>query len=72
MQFTNVCVLIVAYTIQFMRRFIHYIYKYTPTYWVTFPSYPTRETEVQIGMALLNDLGNSTTSYQSAKSLGHH
>ena len=31
-------------------RFIRYIYKYT--YWVTLPSYPTRETKVQLGMAL--------------------
>ena len=34
-------------------RFVDNIYKYTPTYRVTFPSrYPTRETKVQIGMAL--------------------
>ena len=33
-------------------RFIHYIYKYTPTYRVTLPRYPTRETKVQIGMAI--------------------
>ena len=33
--------------------FIHYIYKYTPTYRVTLPSYPTCETKVQISMALL-------------------
>ena len=32
--------------------FIHYIYKYTPTYQVTLPSCPTRETKYQIGMAL--------------------
>ena len=29
----------------------HYIYKHTPTYRVTLPSYPTCETKYQIGMA---------------------
>ena len=43
-------------------RFIHYIYKYTPTYRVTFPSYPTRETKVQIGMALV-EVYDSIPSY---------
>ena len=37
----------------FIMIFIHYIYKYTPTYRVTLPSYPTRETKHQIGMALV-------------------
>ena len=31
----------------------HYSYKYTPTYRLTFPSCPTRETKLQIGMALI-------------------
>ena len=39
--------------LQFIMRFIHYIYKYTPTYRLIFPSYPTRETKDQIGMALV-------------------
>ena len=30
-------------------RFIHYIYKYTPTYRLTFHSYPTCKTKLQIG-----------------------
>ena len=38
----------------FIMIFIQYIYKYTPTYRVTLPSYPTRETKHQIGMALRN------------------
>ena len=33
--------------------FIYYIYKYTPAYRVTLPSYPIRETKHQIGMASL-------------------
>ena len=36
----------------FIMIFIHYIYKYSPTYRITLPSYPTRETNYQIGMAL--------------------
>ena len=32
--------------------FIHYIYKYIPTYRVTLPNQPTRETKHQIGVAL--------------------
>ena len=31
--------------------FMNYIYEYTPTYRLTFPSYPTRETKVQIDVA---------------------
>ena len=45
----EVCGILLKIT-TFIIRFIHYIYKSTPTYWVILPSSPTRETKVQFGM----------------------
>ena len=36
----------------FLMIFIHDIYKFIPTYRLTLPGYPTRETIHQIGVAL--------------------
>ena len=50
--FINVFVeYIITEITKFIMRVIHYIYRYTPTYRVTLPSYPTHEAKVQIGMA---------------------
>ena len=39
----------------FLMIFIHDIYKFIPTYRLTLPGYPTRETIHQIGVALLHN-----------------
>ena len=48
------CMLIYLVFILFIMIFIHYIYKYTPTYRPPPFSNPTHETKDQIGMALIN------------------